>query len=109
MGGLALLRCTLLVHRFYLGTSSRLAIAHLALLEVMCLVGASANVLRVPERWLHVKQPTQGVRKAQLFDYLGNSHQIMHLLSAVAIWHIYESVSAESHHVLVAPDCSVHA
>ena len=106
MGALAFIRSALLVYRFFLGTSSRIAIANLASLEVLCLLGASMNVLRIPERWLHTKQPS-GAHKAQLLDLWGNSHQIMHLLSAIAIWQIYVSTKAESQHVLQHPDCSM--
>ena len=105
MGVLALVRVASLIHRVYLDTGSRQANVHLAWMEGLCFVGAIINVFRVPERWLHTKQPAANARKAQLLDLWGNSHQIMHVLSAAAIWHIFQSVSADAAFMRSHPGC----
>lgn len=45
--------------------------------------GAIVNVKRIPEKWFHTKDP----RVIGKFDYWLNSHQIMHILVAMAMMH----------------------
>jgi predicted membrane channel-forming protein YqfA (hemolysin III family) len=104
MGLLSAMRVGSIVHRFTLGTCSSVALANLCAAELASLSGATMNALRIPERWLHKKQPAAG-HKAQPLDYWGNSHQVMHVLTVLAMWFIYESVRAESRYVLENPAC----
>lgn len=100
MGALALIRALSLAHRAYLGTSSHEALAYFFCMEATVTVGALINVYRVPERWLHVKQPTTGKRRAGLLDYWGNSHQLMHCCAVLAMWCVFKGTAAESRHLL---------
>jgi hypothetical protein len=54
-------------------------------LQVCSLAGGLLNVLRVPERWLQPADPG----KAAPLDYLLNSHQLMHVLVAAAMWQLH--------------------
>lgn len=63
--------------------------------QVCSLVGGLLNVLRIPERWLQPKDPGC----AAPLDYLLNSHQIMHLLVAVAMWQLHLGATADYHTV----------
>lgn len=103
MAMLAAVRSISLLHRWWLGTSSGVALVHLLSMEVLCMAGAVANVLRFPERYIHALQPAQGLRKAQRLDLWGNSHQIMHALVTVGMFNVYWAVSAESQHILTVP------
>ena len=105
MGLLSIFRLATLAHRWYLNTSSRAAMLHMLLAEIMCSAGAAINVLRIPERWLHTRQPQSGLRQAQPLDLWGNSHQIMHLLTAVAMRHMYLSLADEAAFIDRYPDC----
>lgn len=94
MGMLAGIRVLSLMHRFHLGTSSSVALWHYFWMELLVAVGAYINVYRIPECYL----PARGQRRAGWLDYWGNSHQIMHVLAALAMWHIYQGVNHESDH-----------
>ncbi|XP_077978260.1 progestin and adipoQ receptor family member 4-like [Glandiceps talaboti] len=61
----------------YLG-GNPLAVKHMIWGEVMGFVGGAVNVSRVPERWFPGK-----------FDYILNSHQIMHFLTVAALLNLY--------------------
>lgn len=101
MGMLWMLRLASLAHRWVLGTCSPDAMAHYIWMEVVCSSGAAINVFRIPERWIHKKQPTEKrIRTAQPLDYFGNSHNIMHMLSVAAMWFIYQGVASESQFML---------
>lgn len=52
-------------------------------MQILACVGAVVNVMRVPERWCHNKDP----RLIGRFDYWLNSHQIMHILVAWSMTH----------------------
>lgn len=93
-------RVVSLLHRWWLGTSSRAAVAHLLSMEALCMAGAVANVLRFPERYIHRPQPPHGLRKAQRLDIWGNSHQLMHALVVVGMFNVYWAIAAESQHIL---------
>ncbi|PSC76465.1 progestin and adipoQ receptor family member 4 [Micractinium conductrix] len=67
------------------------ALVHYAAMEACSLVGGTINVLRVPERWL---QPADPLKAAPL-DYFFNSHQIMHVLAAAAMWQLHLGASAD--------------
>lgn len=105
MGLLSIFRLATLAHRWALNTSSKAAILHMLLAEVLCSAGAAINVLRIPECWLHTRQPQGGPRRAQPLDLAGNSHQIMHLLTAFAMCHMYWSIADEAAFIDAHPSC----
>lgn len=106
MGMLAAIRFASLVHRWWLGTCSPVALSSYIQLEVLCTVGAFINVYRIPERWLHVKQTAaKHSRVVQPLDFFGNSHNIMHTLALITMWNIYHGVVSESEHILNGPGC----
>jgi Haemolysin-III related len=105
MGMLVVVRVVSLAHRAWLGTSSVHALWHYASMEVVCTVGAVVNVYRVPECWLHTMHPKDPRHRSQLLDYWGNSHQIMHVLAVIAMWHIYKGTRMDSEHVLADHPC----
>ncbi|KAI3437658.1 hypothetical protein D9Q98_000108 [Chlorella vulgaris] len=94
MLGLLALRLTAFATRAVLEPPS-VALQHYAVMEVCSLVGGLLNVLRIPERWLQPKDPGC----AAPLDYLLNSHQIMHLLVAVAMWQLHLGATADYHTV----------
>lgn len=75
------IRLGCLFARMLLGGSSQQAILTYSLAEFISFVGGVMNVLRVPEKWC---LPNKG-RSTGAFDYFGNSHQIMHILVALAM------------------------
>lgn len=106
MGMLAVIRFVSLLHRWMLGTCSPVALQMYFQLEVLCTLGAFLNVYRIPERWLHVKQSAvKQHRVAQPLDFIGNSHNIMHLLALITMLSIYYGVVSESDHILNGPGC----
>lgn len=104
MGMLVMVRLLSLGHRAWLGTASAPALWHYFVLEIVSSIGATVNVLRVPERWLHTPHPIDR-HKAQPLDCWGNSHQIMHVLSVVSMWHIYQGTRLDSEHILANLPC----
>ena len=61
---------------------------------MVSVTGAVMNVLRVPEKWC---QP-RGKREPGLFDYWGNSHQLMHYFTLGALWLYYRGACQEYQH-----------
>ena len=55
-------------------------------MQVLSALGATVNVLRLPERWWH--KPDRP-RMPNPFDYWLNSHQLMHLLVVAALLHMH--------------------
>lgn len=79
------LRVVCLISRMILGDSSKRAISMYFLAELLSFLGGAVNVLRVPERWYQ----TTRTRSRGPFDYFGNSHQMMHVLVALAMVFMY--------------------
>ena len=67
------------------------------------MLGATLNVLRLPERWLHAPNRP---RKAGLLDYWGNSHQLMHLLVAAALLNLHLGGRLDHQYFAANPVCS---
>ncbi|KAK9837798.1 hypothetical protein WJX74_005271 [Apatococcus lobatus] len=88
MLALFLIRFALVGARFRLGLGDSEATWRFFSVEVLCLLAASINTARVPERWF-TSLEAKHRRKPGLFDYWLNSHQIMHLLVLVIISQIY--------------------
>ena len=101
MAALAAIRVGSLVHRLWLGTSSKQAIHALFWGELMACAGAYINVQRVPERWF----PSRDRRSRGAFDYVGNSHSIMHLLAVASMAQVYRAVWFESQLVRAEVPC----
>ncbi|XP_068779273.1 progestin and adipoQ receptor family member 4 isoform X1 [Struthio camelus] len=68
------------------GLGAQGALAPYARMEALALLGGLVNLARVPERW-----------RPGAFDYWANSHQLMHLLVALAILHLHWGVAADLH------------
>lgn len=70
-------------------------------MQATSIVGAVINVLRIPERWLFSKEgPEPCCRKAGIFDYWLNSHQLMHILVVFAMACKYLGTAADYRHRL---------
>lgn len=94
MLALVLVRISSFVTRAVLEPPSQ-ALQHYVAMEVASLTGGLLNVLRIPERWL---QPADPLKPAPL-DYLLNSHQLMHVLVAVAMWQLHLGATKDYHTV----------
>jgi predicted membrane channel-forming protein YqfA (hemolysin III family) len=77
-------------------------------LQVLSFSGAIINVLRIPEKWFHDQDAAEnGVRKAGPFDCWLNSHQIMHVLVALAMLHLHWGAADDCRYFVSHPDqCS---
>lgn len=77
-------------------------------LQVLSVIGAVVNVLRVPEKWFHDEEAAKkGIRKAGVFDYWLNSHQLMHILVAFAMVQMHLGATHDYHYFFSRPDrCS---
>ena len=77
-------------------------------LQVLSFSGAIINVLRIPEKWFHDQDAAEkGVRKAGPFDCWLNSHQIMHVLVALAMLHLHWGAADDYRYFVSHPDqCS---
>ena len=69
--------------------------------QVLTCVGAVVNVMRIPEKWYHVKDP----RVAGKFDYWLNSHQLMHILVAAAMCHYSLGAACDYLHFIKQTQC----
>ncbi|KAL4451534.1 hypothetical protein ABPG75_007196 [Micractinium tetrahymenae] len=69
------------------------ALLHYAAMEAFSLAGGLLNVLRIPERWLQPADPG----KAAPLDFMLNSHQLMHVLVAAAMWQLHLGATADYH------------
>lgn len=69
-------------------------------MEVCSLLGGAVNAARIPERWF---QPKEG---GAPLDIWINSHQIMHVLVAVAMACLHRGAVSD-YHALQAGGCSV--
>lgn len=87
---LFLMRVGFLVARLLLGRGSTAGAVHCVVSEGWMALGGVINATRVPERWLVDVRARVGV-----CDYWLNSHQIMHVLALVAMWHLHQSVTVE--------------
>lgn len=94
MLALLLVRLSAFVARGLLEPPSQ-ALLHYAAMEACSLAGGLVNVLRIPERWLQPADPG----KAAPLDHLLNSHQIMHVLVAAAMWQLHLGATADYHTV----------
>lgn len=54
------------------------ALIHVALLDILQITGGFIGALRIPELWFPGK-----------FDYIGNSHQCMHVMVVIAVIHLH--------------------
>lgn len=70
-------------------------------MQVLTATGAVVNVLRIPEKWYHVKDP----RVAGRFDYWMNSHQLMHVLVAGAMIHYSLGAACDYLHHMSQTQC----
>ncbi len=64
-------------------------------LQVYSLLGGAINMLRVPERWFQPDDPA----KPGPLDYWFNSHQIMHVMVALAMLHLHLGATHDYHMV----------
>ncbi|KAL4428814.1 hypothetical protein ABPG77_005252 [Micractinium sp. CCAP 211/92] len=94
MLSLLLVRLSAFVARGLLEPPSQ-ALLHYAAMEAFSLTGGLINVLRIPERWLQPVEPG----KAAPLDHLLNSHQLMHVLVAAAMWQLHLGATADYHSV----------
>ncbi|EFN56054.1 hypothetical protein CHLNCDRAFT_52154 [Chlorella variabilis] len=90
MLALLLVRISAFAARLLLEPPS-VALQHYAAMEVCSLAGGLLNVLRIPERWLQPEDPTT----AAPLDFFLNSHQIMHVLVAAAMWQLHLGAAAD--------------
>jgi hypothetical protein len=67
------------------------ALQHYFAMEVFSLAGGALNVLRLPERWLQPDDPKQPAP----LDLFFSSHQIMHVLVALAMWQLHLGAAAD--------------
>lgn len=67
------------------------ALHHYFAMELFSLAGGALNVLRLPERWLQPEDPKQPAP----LDLFLNSHQIMHVLVALAMWQLHLGADAD--------------
>ena len=70
--------------------------------QVCSVLGATLNVLRLPERWLHAPDRP---RQAGLLDYWGNSHQLMHVLVAAALLNLHLGGRVDWQYFAANPVC----
>ena len=70
-------------------------------MQVLTCTGAVVNVMRIPEKWYHNKDP----RIAGKFDYWLNSHQIMHILVAGAMIHYSLGAACDYLHFMKQTQC----
>jgi predicted membrane channel-forming protein YqfA (hemolysin III family) len=82
---LMIIRVSALVVRLAVLRHGHVVLLHYAAMELYSLAGGAINVLRIPERWF---QPANGEHPAPL-DYVGNSHQLMHVLVMLALIHLH--------------------
>ena len=65
-------------------------------MQLTAVAGAVINVSRIPEKWLFPKGGPEGkCRKAGVFDYWLNSHQLMHLLVLCSLAFKYMGMAAD--------------
>ncbi|DBA84039.1 hypothetical protein WJX77_000100 [Trebouxia sp. C0004] len=98
---LLLLRFVVVLARLILNSGSRWASMHFLWMEVLTCTGAVVNVMRIPEKWYHDKDP----RIAGRFDYWLNSHQIMHILVAGAMIHYSLGAACDYLHFMKQTQC----
>ena len=77
---------------------------------MLSIVGASINIARIPERWYPAPAREKGeARVPGAFDYWLNSHQIMHVLVAIAIGHLHWGATLDYHNHMLNNSCSTDA
>ncbi|XP_036595946.1 progestin and adipoQ receptor family member 4-like [Trichosurus vulpecula] len=80
-----------------LGTGAPGSLSCYLRMDALALLGGLVNVARLPERW-----------NPGAFDYWCNSHQIMHLLSAISILQLHTGVTRDllwaAHHGYACPE-----
>ena len=62
-------------------------------MQVLSAVGGFLNAMRIPECWFPVKHGRPG-----LFDYLFNSHQLMHILVVVSMANLLKGATLDHGH-----------
>ena len=91
MGVLLLIRLASLAARLAIGQGGG-GLRHYLWMEGLSLAGGVINAARLPERWL---QPADRRAPAPL-DLVANSHQIMHVMVAGALWLLHRGLEADS-------------
>lgn len=77
-------RAGIYIVRWALGAGSRDAMQLYVAMEALSVVGGVLNALHFPERW-----------SPGTFDYWGNSHQVMHILTAAALFCVFWGARAD--------------
>lgn len=91
MAALMLIRLASLAARLAIGQGGG-GLQHYLWMEGLSLAGGVINAARWPERWL---QPADAAAPAPL-DLVANSHQIMHVMVAGALWLLHRGLEADS-------------
>ncbi|GAB4819451.1 hypothetical protein N2152v2_006497 [Parachlorella kessleri] len=93
---LLLLRVGSFVVRLVVSPHASPALWHYLAMEAYSLVGGTVNALRVPERWFQPRDP----QLPGPLDYWLNSHQIMHVMVALAMLHLHLGATHDYHLVM---------
>eukprot|EP00887_Chlorella_sp_A99_P007828 scaffold20.g7828.t1 len=102
MLALLLLRVASFALRARLSAGPSPALAHYLAMEAYSLAGGLVNAVRLPERWF---QP-RGEGEPAPLDLWLNSHQIMHVLVAMALLHLHLGASADYREVAGGRPCA---
>jgi len=81
MGCTGIARGTVMIVRFVIGAGRVSTLAVYLMADVAGLLGAIVNSSMVPEKWYPGK-----------FDYVFNSHQIMHIFAFIALYGVYIAI-----------------
>ncbi len=68
--------------------------------QVWSVIGGALNTARAPECWLPIKAGKPG----RLDNWL-NSHQLMHILVAVAMMHLHWGATEDYRYFAASPSC----
>ncbi|KAK9815212.1 hypothetical protein WJX72_000048 [[Myrmecia] bisecta] len=104
------IRLAAVAARLALRSGSHAGSLHYLWMEALSILGASINIARVPERWFAPAAKGKGEsRIAGWFDYWFNSHQIMHILVAIAIGHLHWGASLDYRNHMMLDSCFTDA
>eukprot|EP00884_Botryococcus_braunii_P010567 jgi/Botrbrau1/19511/Bobra.0035s0011.1 len=95
---LVLVRAGAMLARLLLVSGSPQANWHYFYMEGLAVSGAVLNVLRVPEKWFCPNAVRGRPYLAGPFDYWLNSHQLMHIAVALALYHYHMGATCDYHH-----------
>ena len=69
--------------------------------QVWSVLGGALNTARAPECWLPIR-----IGKPGRLDYWLNSHQLMHILVAIAMTHLHWGATLDYRYYASKPECA---